>query len=562
MRSDLRRGTILLAMAGLGLMLMDDAAYGQSGSERAVAPAEAANDVAGEPSDKAPAWNNSRDANRDQVKALGDLVRQLQAQVESLNMRVRTLEAKGTTKVEAPESTRLEVKQESVMESAAEEGKGGGAEYLRNAAAGNLAKDSSSVVSSDAPQGADDRISRVEEDLQLANSKIQEQSQTKIESSSKYRVRLSGLALFNVFENRGSVDSVDVPQIAAPPGTLSSGGTFGGTLRQSQIGLEAFGPDIAGAHTSAEIRFDFAGGFAQAPNGNNMGLVRLRTGVVRLDWGDTSIVAGQDYLFFSPLAPTSFASVAVPALSYSGNLWGWTPQVRVEHSIHLSEESAILVQGGILQTLSDDYVNNGYTRTPTPGEQSGQPAYAGRIAWSRPAFGRYIILGGGGYYGEQNWGFGRNINSWAGTTDLTVPLGRIVEFTGQFYRGRAVGGLGGGIGQSALWGAPLSSPATEVYGLESMGGWVQLKIKPAPKFEINGAVGEDSPFSSELRQFERNPIYAKGLLSRNLTPFVNFIYRPRSDVIFSLEYKHLKTFTLDSNANAANHINLSVGYIF
>jgi hypothetical protein len=171
-------------------------------------------------------------------------------------------------------------------------------------------------------------------------------------------------------------------------------------------------------------------------------------------------------------------------------------------------------------------------------------------------------LGGGGYYGQQNWGFGRTVNSWAGTADLTVPLGQYLELTGQFYRGRAVGGLGGGIGQSVLWETPLSNPATEVYGLDSIGGWMQLKIKPASKFEINGAVGEDSPFSSELRQFAGNPIYANGLLSRNLTPFVNFIYRPRSDLIFSLEYKHLKTFTLDSNANVANHINLSVGYIF
>ena len=550
MRSDLRRETILLAVAGLGFLLLNGAAYGQSSAGSTASPAVAQSESAG------------ASAANDQVKMLGELVRQLQAQVESLNARVRTLEAKEKNDVAGSQNLRADLKQTSTTQIAADEGKGGAPGYSRSAAASDQPMVSSSVISGAAQQDTDDRLGRLEEDVQLANTKIQEQSQTKVESSSKYRVRLSGLALFNLFGNRGHVDSVDIPQIAAPPGILSSAGTFGGTLRQSQIGLEAFGPDIAGARTSAEIRFDFAGGFPQAPNGNNMGLVRLRTGVVRFDWGDTSIVAGQDRLFFSPLAPTSFASVAIPALSYSGNLWGWTPQVRVEHRFHVSEESTIQVQGGILQTLSDDYIDNGYTRTPTPGEQSGQPAYAGRVAWSHPAFGQFIILGGGGYYGQQNWGFGRTINSWAGTADLTVPLGQHLELTGQFYRGRAVGGLGGGIGQSVLWETPLSNPATEVYGLDSIGGWMQLKIKMASKFEINGAVGEDSPFSSELRRFEGNPIYANGLLSRNLTPFVNFIYRPRSDLIFSLEYKHLKTFTLDSNANAANHINLSVGYIF
>lgn len=550
MRSDLRREIILLAVGGLGLLLMDGAAYGQSGAGSAASRAVVADNGAG------------ASATNDPVKALGELVRQLQAQVESLNARVRTLEAKEKGETAGSRTTHAELKQTSETRNATDEGKSGVEPYSSSMAASNQAIASSSVVSGAAQQNADDRLGRLEEEVQLANTKIQEQSQTKVESSSKYRVRLSGLALFNLFEDRGTVDGVDIPQIATPPGTLSSGDTFGGTLRQSQIGLEAFGPDIAGARTSAEIRFDFAGGFPQAPNGNNMGLVRLRTGVVRLDWGDTSIVAGQDHLFFSPLAPTSFASVAIPALSYSGNLWGWTPQVRVEHRFHVSEESTIQVQGGILQTLSDDYLDNGYTRTPTPGEQSGQPAYAGRVAWSHPAFGQTIIVGGGGYYGQQNWGFGRNINSWVGTADWTLPLGQYLEITGQFYRGRAVGGLGGGIGQSVLWETPLSNPATEVYGLDSIGGWMQLKIKPARRFEINGAVGEDSPFSSELRQFEGNPLYGNGLLSRNLTPFVNFIYRPRSDLVFSLEYKHLKTFTLDSNANAANHINLSVGYIF
>jgi len=43
---------------------------------------------------------------------------------------------------------------------------------------------------------------------------------------------------------------------------------------------------------------------------------------------------------------------------------------------------------------------------------------------------------------------------------------------------------------------------------------------------------------------------------------VNFIYQPRSDIVFSMEYRRLKTFTLDQGANVANIANFSVGYIF
>jgi len=113
-----------------------------------------------------------------------------------------------------------------------------------------------------------------------------------------------------------------------------------------------------------------------------------------------------------------------------------------------------------------------------------------------------------------------------------------------------------------LWNGSFIDPKTDVYGLDSVGGWAQIKLKPAVKFELNGAFGEDSPFAATLRQFSTNPIYANSLLAKNLTSLVNFIYKPRSDLIFSLEYKRLKTFTLDSNANTANNINFVVGYIF
>jgi len=499
------------------------------------------------------------------LKALGDLVRQLQAEVSDLNARVQMLESSQQNAEAEATRLRVELNRAKTQQVASTEANGGRSEtsYPSIASISSSPNVSSSIPKPDEePSDVNERLARLREDLELTNSKIQEQSQTKVESSSKYRLRLSGLALFNLFGNNGIVDNEDVPQIATPPGTLSSGGTFGGTLRQSQVGLEGFGPDIAGAHVSADLRFDFAGGFPQAPNGNNMGLVRLRTGTVRFDWDDTSIVAGQDYLFFAPLTPTSYASLAIPALSYSGNLWGWTPQVRVEHRFRVSDDSNVTLEGGILQTLSASYFDSNYTRVPTPGESSGQPAYAAHVAWSPTAYGQNIVAGFGGFYGRQNWGFGRTVDGWVSTADLTMPLGQYLEFTGQFYRGRAVGGLGGGIGQSVLWNDSLSNRATEVYGLNSIGGWVQLKVKPTVKFEINGAVGEDSPFASDLRKFASNPLYVNGLLSKNLTPFVNFIYRPRSNVIFSLEYKHLKTFTLDRNANSADHINLSMGYIF
>jgi len=407
-----------------------------------------------------------------------------------------------------------------------------------------------------------DRLSRLEENEQLLDAKINDQYQTKVESSSKYRLRLSGIVLMNAFVNRGRVDNQDFPQLAASDDSGIAENTFGGSFRQSQLGLEAFGPNVAGARTSADLRFDFAGGFPEAPNGVTTGIVRLRTGTIRMDWTNTSLVAGQDRLFFAPLAPTSLASLAIPALSYNGNLWSWTPQVRVEHTIHFSDNSSLVVQGGILDPLTGEVPADYYGRLPTSGESSGQPAYATHVAWRQRSFGQQWTLGFGGYYSRQNWGFGRNVDGWAATTDLSLPLGKFFGFTGEFYRGRSVGGLGGGIGQSILWNGALTDPTTVIKGLDSMGGWAQLKFKPKANLEFNGAFGQDNPFASELRQFPWAGYSYGTPLSKSHSAFANFIYQVKSDFLVSAEYRRLRTFEITNECYSANHINLSVAYMF
>src|ERR1700682_3324702 len=150
------------------------------------------------------------------------------------------------------------------------------------------------------PQNAsrlDSRVQRLEEATQLLGSKVDEQYQTKVETASKYHARLSGIVLMNAFRNHGASNNLDFPDFAQPNLRGSPAGSFGATLRQSEIGLEIFGPTLAGAKSSANIQLDFAGGFPSTPNGVNFGIARLQTGSFRLDWPHTSVVAGQDALF-------------------------------------------------------------------------------------------------------------------------------------------------------------------------------------------------------------------------------------------------------------------------
>jgi hypothetical protein len=498
-----------------------------------------------------------------EVRALSELIRDLQVQVQSLNSQLGDMR----TEQERASAEARELRRELDLVKA--QGAPGASGPLNPYSATSPKEsvrqvDSTTSPMPSQPQSSEDRISKLEEDQQVMEGKINDQYQTKVESGSKYRLRLSGIVLLNLFENRGTVDNLDFPEVAESRQANepnASPGAFGGSLRQSQIRLQAFGPDIAGARTSADVNFDFAGGFPDAPNGAWMGLVRMRTAVVRLDWANTSIVAGQDRLFFAPLAPTSLTTLATPALSYAGDLWAWTPQVRIEHRVVLSDTSSLSFQGGILDSVSGDMPPDQFDRYPSWGEQSGQPAYAARVSWSHRMFGLDFTVGVGGFYGRQEWGFSRNVDGWAGTTDLTLPLGKRVELTGEFYRGRAVAGLGGGIGQSVLLNGPFNNPGTTFRALDSMGGWAQLKFKVKSNFEINGAFGSDNPFAGELRQYNAHTIYP-GSYTRNLSPLLNFIYQIRSDILFSTEYRYIRSTKLDAGSDSANQINLSLGYIF
>jgi hypothetical protein len=409
--------------------------------------------------------------------------------------------------------------------------------------------------------GLGDRIQKLEESTQLLGSKINEQYQTKVETAAKYRARLSGIVLMNAFRNGGASDNLDFPNFAQPVPAGDSQASVGATLRQTEIGLEIFGPNVAGAKSSAMVQFDFAGGFPATPNGVNFGIARMQTASLRLDWKNTSVIAGQDSLFFSPLSPTSFASLATPAFAYAGNLWGWTPQVRVEHRFDLSNQQSVTLQAGLLDNLNWEPPYDSFYRSPQAGEKSG-PAYAVRSAWSRPVFDHPLTFAVAGYYGRQDWSSDRYVDAWAGMTDWQIPILRRLTLSGKFYRGRGVGGLGAGIGRAVLFGGNPSSATTPIRGLDSAGGWAQLKVQLTPKLELNGVFAEDDAFASDVRGFAVDSNNFSTILGRNRGALGNLVFRPKSDLLLSAEFRRLHSFPVYSAASTTNQINLAMGILF
>ena len=427
---------------------------------------------------------------------------------------------------------------------------------------GSATADGTVAVSSPAANTIEERVEKLEESTSLLNSRVAEHAQTKVETASKYHARLSGIVLMNMFHNHGPSDNADFPNYALPLSPGVSQSAFGATLRQSEIGLEIFGPTVAGARTSANIQLDFSGGFPSTANGVNFGMVRLQTASMRLDWGHTSVIAGQDSLFVSPLSPTSFASLAVPTFAYAGNLWGWTPQIRVEHRFDLSDRQTITVQAGIMDNLTWEPNFDSYDRTLQSGEQTGQPAYAARTAWSMPVFGHPLTFGVAGYYGRQDWSWDRYNDGWAGMADWQVPLARRLTLSGEFYRGRGAGGLGAGIGRAVVFGGSPYAGNTPIRALNSAGGWSQLKLQLTSKLEINGVFAEDDAFTADIRGFATDDNNFGPIQGRNRGALGNFVFRPRSDLLFSAEFRRLRTFPVYTSSSVTNQINLAMGILF
>jgi hypothetical protein len=229
----------------------------------------------------------------------------------------------------------------------------------------------------------------------------------------------------------------------------------------------------------------------------------------------------------------------------------------------VGEKSTVTLQGGILDALTGEppYYYTWY-RTPQAGERSRQPGWAARVAYSHELFGHTFTVGASGYYSRQNWGYGRNVNGYAGMADWSLPLSEKLLLSGSFYRGQAIGGLGGASGRSVLYSGPLVDPTSVVVPLNTVGGWAQLKYRATSKLEFNAAFGQDNPFAADLRAFSEPQSYGDPSIARNQSALGNVIYRPRSDVLFSLEYRRLKTFSIyDTNATAGQ-VNLGMGILF
>jgi hypothetical protein len=83
-----------------------------------------------------------------------------------------------------------------------------------------------------------------------------------------------------------------------------------------------------------------------------------------------------------------------------------------------------------------------------------------------------------------------------------------------------------------------------------------------PKLELNGVIAEDDAFASDVRGFATDQNNFGQILGRNRGALGNVVFRPRSDLVLSAEFRRLRTFPIYSSSNVTNQVNLAVGILF
>jgi uncharacterized coiled-coil protein SlyX len=432
------------------------------------------------------------------------------------------------------------------------------------AAAGIAAPPVVATTAPAAPVISSSTTEDLNEHLAILDAEVKQHEQTKLESESKYPLRVTGLLLFNSFVNLGVVDYIDLPSVANPATVGVSSGAAGAGLRQTILGLHGTGPTFWGARTSAEINIDFFGGISYSNYGTSAGSVRMRTANVTLDWQNDTVRAGLVGPLISPLSPTSYATVAEPGMSWAGNLWTWAPEISVEHRHLLQNGKHIGMQFGLWDSPSSGFSTSEIIRAPSPGELTKQPAYEVRLSYAGKDAVHGMQVGLGGYYSRQSYPNFRSNDSWAVTGDWRLPLAAHFELSGEGYRGRSLGGLGGGVYKNVLTGTPDPiTGITPIRGLNAVGGWGQMKWKPWTAFEANVAMGQDSGFARDFHILPP-PVGASNsqLRARNQMFVGNLIYCPKTYLIFSPEYRRIWTWLITGSGATADIFTFTIGYQF
>ena len=356
---------------------------------------------------------------------------------------------------------------------------------------------------------------------EMLQAQVQELAQVKVESASRFPVRLSGTIVSNTVVNSGDANWLESPNLVG----TASGGSMTSTMRQSRVGLDVHSIAVGGWEAKGTLIVDFMGGTPGFVTGTVMGLPRLLYAFGRLERGGTAVQAGQDHAMLAPRDPTSLAAFAFPQFFRTGNLYLRAPQVRVEQRL-----GGFTAKAGIIAPIAGD-ASGDYVFAPTAGqgERSERPAYEGHLGYGRGAADdrAEVQVGVSGHAGWLKQA-GALQRTTAGAVDFNARVGRL-GLAGEVFAAQDLDAFGTGVAQPG----------------RAEGGWVEARFAALRRVSVNGGAAID-----------RRPdgVGAAGRL-RNRSAFGNVIVRFTPEVAASVEYKWLGTQYGSGRTRDNHHVN-------
>ncbi len=377
----------------------------------------------------------------------------------------------------------------------------------------------------------------VEEKLDVINQRVEDLDTSKVDTTQRFPLRLSGMVLMNSFLYAGHTGGAELPAVGVPARSQESGG---GTFRNTQLALLYSGPkDILGAQMTASLHLDFFGGSLNIQNH----LARLRTADITMNWPTRSLSFAVDKPILSPRDPDSLSQLGIPPFANSGNLWLWQPQLRYEERLKFTESTGMRLRMGLYQT------NDSLAAVPAGVRVSpSRPALQGRfeLFHATPAGRRFEIAPG--FHLSRSLVSGYGVTSYAASVDWLAPVAPRVDWTGFAFTGQDLTGLG----ISAIHQAFAFRPAG-VFAVRSRGGWTQLTLHAASRVDLNLIAGLEDDFNRDL---------SGNGIARNFSYAANIRFRLAPNVVLGPEIMQIRTTYLLSGIQLVNRYDLALGYLF
>jgi hypothetical protein len=228
--------------------------------------------------------------------------------------------------------------------------------------------------------------------------------------------------------------------------------------------------------------------------------------------------------------------------------------------------SPFKLEAGLLDPSANiNYTTNNNLRAPSPAESSRVPTLATRLSYNRKSEERPVSFGVSGVYSPQEFFGIYHQTGWAAVADWKFALLPRTELSGQFFTGRGIDGFGGlpenpYPPQNQLLYTTFTARLLADVGV--IGGWSQLKFRWNEQHEFNVAAGTGGRNSAALRQALISNFQPQLVPARNQMMFANYIFRPRSDLLFSAEYRRLRTYEITGSPDSAGQFGLAIGFLF